>query len=317
MARAFDLPTARAFGVVGPGPHLGHARPTTVIDRVLGVTAADGSELVATSSRRLPGDIGARAVSAIDGDPTTHWSPAYLDQGTDAPPLPARGPGLVRPPRPPDRSPTAATPCPPASASRPTVRPRRPSTCPAVPDLEAKDAIGGRAARLPHRHRPRPAVRGRRRPHREDRRLGLEEPGRRPRRHRRARGPGAPGRRPDRRLRQRVPRRSRDRRRRPGDRCGSAATWPTPSPAPGCASRCAVGAWSCRRATTPSAPRSAATRASTSTAWCSARAAADGRQVPVVSDRRGGSGRPSGPGGPEVTIEEQGRTSATVEVAAA
>ena len=37
-------------------------------------------------------------------------------------------------------SPTAATPCPPASASRPTARPRRPSTCPAVPDLEAKDA---------------------------------------------------------------------------------------------------------------------------------------------------------------------------------
>ena len=43
--------------------------------------------------------------------------------------------------------------------------------------------------------------------------------------------------------------------------------------------------------------------------------AADGRQVPVVSDDdAAGSGGPSGPGGPEVTIEGQGRTSATVEV---
>ena len=83
LARAFELPTARAFGVSGQA-RISPRAPDAVIDRVLGVTAADGSKLVATSSRRLPGDIGARAVSAIDGDPSTHWSPAYLDQGTDS-----------------------------------------------------------------------------------------------------------------------------------------------------------------------------------------------------------------------------------------
>ena len=135
--RAADRPRASASS--------GQARispraPDAVIDRVLGVTAADGSKLVATSSRRLPGDIGARAVSAIDGDPSTHWSPAYLRPGHRQPPLPARAPGLVRPPRPPDRSPTAGTRCPPASASRPTARPRRPSTCRRSPTSTAKDA---------------------------------------------------------------------------------------------------------------------------------------------------------------------------------
>jgi arabinofuranan 3-O-arabinosyltransferase len=83
IARAFDLPTARTFTVTGEA-RISPRASDEVIDRVLGVTLADGSRLVATSSRRLAGDIGARAVSAIDGDPATHWSPGYQDQGSDS-----------------------------------------------------------------------------------------------------------------------------------------------------------------------------------------------------------------------------------------
>jgi arabinofuranan 3-O-arabinosyltransferase len=83
IVRTFSLPTARSFDLSGEA-RLSPRATDPVIDAVLGVTAADGSRLVATSSRRLAGDIGARAVSAIDGDPTTHWSPGYLQQGRDS-----------------------------------------------------------------------------------------------------------------------------------------------------------------------------------------------------------------------------------------
>jgi hypothetical protein len=49
------------------------------IDFLLGVIGP-----TATSTRRLPGDIGARASSAIDGDLTTAWTPAFDAAGNDA-----------------------------------------------------------------------------------------------------------------------------------------------------------------------------------------------------------------------------------------
>ncbi len=51
LVRAFDLPTARSFGVEGQA-RLSPRASDDVIDRVLGVTAGDGSTLVSTSSRR-------------------------------------------------------------------------------------------------------------------------------------------------------------------------------------------------------------------------------------------------------------------------
>ena len=125
LARVFYLPTpARSASPGGPGCP---SRPEgSIIDDLLGVTAADGSKLVASSSRRLAGDIGAgRERSTATRAP--HWSPAYLNQGTDSLRYQLAEPVSF------DHldlrwSPTAATRCPPASASRRTARPRRPWT---------------------------------------------------------------------------------------------------------------------------------------------------------------------------------------------
>lgn len=82
MARSFRLPTARSFTITGKG-RLSTRAPSEMIDDLLGVTATGGGPLLATSSRRLPGDLRSGAVSAIDDDPTTHFSPGFLDQAGD------------------------------------------------------------------------------------------------------------------------------------------------------------------------------------------------------------------------------------------
>ncbi|MEJ7584542.1 MAG: hypothetical protein WKF43_10765 [Acidimicrobiales bacterium] len=81
LARAFRLPTARAFTVSGQA-RLSHRAADRLIDDLVDVTTLRG-QLVATSSRRLPGDIRARAVSAIDGDRSTRFSPGFLGQVGD------------------------------------------------------------------------------------------------------------------------------------------------------------------------------------------------------------------------------------------
>ncbi len=79
LARAFRLPTARTFTVVGQA-RLDARAPEAVADQLLGVPPADEGGVDASSSRHLTGDVRSRALSAIDGDPTTHWSPGFLGQ---------------------------------------------------------------------------------------------------------------------------------------------------------------------------------------------------------------------------------------------
>jgi len=77
LARTWSLPTARTFTLSGTA-RVDARAPETAIDGLLGMTGPS-----ATSSRRLDGDIQARAVSAIDGDPSTAWTSAF-DTGEDA-----------------------------------------------------------------------------------------------------------------------------------------------------------------------------------------------------------------------------------------
>ena len=86
LRRAFSLPTARDFDLQGTA-RVSAAAPDDVVDRTLGRT-----DLVARSSDRLPGALDARASSAVDGDPGTHWSPGlgrqegrWLDVGLASP----------------------------------------------------------------------------------------------------------------------------------------------------------------------------------------------------------------------------------------
>ena len=74
LKRTFRLPDARPFTISG-GARLSPTAPDELVDRVLGTTGP-----VARSDARLPGDLGARASAAIDGDPTTAWSPGLVDQ---------------------------------------------------------------------------------------------------------------------------------------------------------------------------------------------------------------------------------------------
>ncbi|MEY2590937.1 MAG: arabinofuranan 3-O-arabinosyltransferase [Acidimicrobiaceae bacterium] len=71
IARTWSQPTARTF-VLGGDARISPRVPDDVIDTAVGELGPQ-----ATSTRRLPGDIAARASSAIDGDPNTWWSPAF------------------------------------------------------------------------------------------------------------------------------------------------------------------------------------------------------------------------------------------------
>jgi arabinofuranan 3-O-arabinosyltransferase len=71
LKRVFSVPTGRSFTLSGLA-RLSAAADDTTLDRLLGVAPPDGS-IVATSSPRLQGDIGARASATLDGDPTTAW----------------------------------------------------------------------------------------------------------------------------------------------------------------------------------------------------------------------------------------------------
>jgi hypothetical protein len=88
LARAWTLPTSRNFNLTG-GARLDTHADEAVIDALLGVAGPN-----ATSTRRLPGDLHARATSAIDDDPTTAWTPAFDNppDGGDAIDLNAGGP---------------------------------------------------------------------------------------------------------------------------------------------------------------------------------------------------------------------------------
>ncbi|MCU1452356.1 MAG: hypothetical protein JWN46_502 [Acidimicrobiales bacterium] len=79
IARTFALPTARSFNVVGQ-VRLASGASDDTIDRALGLPGAAAGGVTATSGRRLPGGLANRASAAIDGDPTTWYSPGFLNQ---------------------------------------------------------------------------------------------------------------------------------------------------------------------------------------------------------------------------------------------
>lgn len=79
IARLFTLPTERAFAVTGTARLSAHT-PEPVLDQLLGQPGADDGGVTANSSDYLGGDRRARAMSAIDGDLSTHWSPGFGNQ---------------------------------------------------------------------------------------------------------------------------------------------------------------------------------------------------------------------------------------------
>jgi arabinofuranan 3-O-arabinosyltransferase len=77
LARTFRLPTSRSFRLEGTGRVSAYAGDE-VIDRV--VQAVAPGEPSARSGSRLPGSLRSRAHAAIDGDPSTAWTPGFLAQ---------------------------------------------------------------------------------------------------------------------------------------------------------------------------------------------------------------------------------------------
>jgi arabinofuranan 3-O-arabinosyltransferase len=80
MARVFTLPTPRGFGLSATA-RLNPDAPDDVLDTVLGYPGVDAGGIRATSSEHLAGDVGARASSAFDGDPTTAWVSPFVMPG--------------------------------------------------------------------------------------------------------------------------------------------------------------------------------------------------------------------------------------------
>ncbi len=74
LARSFTLPSARTFALTGTARISSMASDDTV-DKLVGRPGANNGGVVAYSSQRLPGDLGATASAALDGDPATMWSP--------------------------------------------------------------------------------------------------------------------------------------------------------------------------------------------------------------------------------------------------
>jgi hypothetical protein len=72
VSRSFVLPTMRTFSLTGTARLTAEANDAT-LDSVLGLPSARNGGIVARSSEFLPGCVGCRASSAIDGDPATAW----------------------------------------------------------------------------------------------------------------------------------------------------------------------------------------------------------------------------------------------------
>ena len=76
LDRAFELPGAREFALGGTA-RLSTAAPDETIDALLGLPGPSAGGLAARSSDRIPGDVRARASSAVDGDAATAWSTPF------------------------------------------------------------------------------------------------------------------------------------------------------------------------------------------------------------------------------------------------
>ncbi len=76
MDRIIDLPVGRSFSVGGTA-RISAQAPDEVVDALVGLPGADEGGVTARSSAHLAGKLGARASSAVDGDPTTAWESPY------------------------------------------------------------------------------------------------------------------------------------------------------------------------------------------------------------------------------------------------
>ena len=72
IVRQFSLPVGRRFSVLGTA-RLSNAVPDDVLDRLLG--RHNALVVDATSSSRMPGNLGATASATLDGKPSTVWMP--------------------------------------------------------------------------------------------------------------------------------------------------------------------------------------------------------------------------------------------------
>jgi arabinofuranan 3-O-arabinosyltransferase len=78
LTRAFDVPAAREFDLAGTA-RISTAAPDDLVDQLLGIPGAGAGGVTASSSARLPGDLQARASSAVDGDPSTAWTTPFAN----------------------------------------------------------------------------------------------------------------------------------------------------------------------------------------------------------------------------------------------
>lgn len=79
ISRIFWLPTARTFMLTGEAA-IDAAIPDDAIDRLVGRPGSNFTGIVAYSSGRLPGDLQDGAQAALDGNPSTMWSPGFGSQ---------------------------------------------------------------------------------------------------------------------------------------------------------------------------------------------------------------------------------------------
>ena len=77
LARIWNLPSRRSFAITGD-VRIADLASDARIDAALGLPPASQGGVTATSSRHLPGDPGARASAALDGNPATAWSTGFL-----------------------------------------------------------------------------------------------------------------------------------------------------------------------------------------------------------------------------------------------
>ena len=76
LARTFWLPTGRTFTLAGQA-RISALVPDDEIDRLVGRHGSDHTGVVAYSLGRLPGDLKAGAIQAVDGNLATAWQPGF------------------------------------------------------------------------------------------------------------------------------------------------------------------------------------------------------------------------------------------------
>ena len=73
LVRGFEVPSARAFGVVGTA-RIAATAPDDVIDRMFGIAPVEAGGITVRSSGRLRTTLASRASSALDADLATAWT---------------------------------------------------------------------------------------------------------------------------------------------------------------------------------------------------------------------------------------------------